>query len=192
MKSAMGTLAEIIDCTLCVKLIWVLPWTMLYSPYHGENDSPIVSCRRLIFYTNLILNTLMMIRVRSWFRIPIRLFQRTFQIGVNDEWDTFLPVVVVETQPFAVLARYSDRAVIQFSTILAVDLQFSTRAKVAEASEKKYYIIYCILYIILYYYYCYYCYYCYCYCYCCCCCYVLIAKIFPVLVSENLRSHKTE
>ena len=47
-----------------------------------------------------------------------------------------LPAVIVETQPFVFLVRQSYRTFIQFSIILAMDLQFCAQAEVVQASEK--------------------------------------------------------
>jgi len=70
--------------------------------------------------------------------LRFRLLQDTFEIGVNDEWHSFLPTVVLETQPLVILARQPDGAIIYLFAIHSVGLQFFARAKV-DICKKKYF-----------------------------------------------------
>jgi len=62
--------------------------------------------------------------------LRFRLFQDTFQVGVNDEWHSFLPPVVLETQPLVILVWQPDGAIIHLPAIYSVSFQFFARAKV--------------------------------------------------------------
>jgi len=62
--------------------------------------------------------------------LRFRLLQDTFQVGVNDEWHSFPPAVVHETQPLVTLAWQLDGAIIHLSAIHSVGLQFFARAEV--------------------------------------------------------------
>jgi len=51
----------------------------------------------------------------------LHLFQDALKVGVHDKWDSFLPAVVVETQPL-VVARQPNRAVVHLTAVCRVDL----------------------------------------------------------------------
>jgi len=81
---------------------------------------------------------IMMIRVRSQLRIPICFLQCTFQVGVNDEENAFLPAMVVETQlccPCSVV--WSRRRLVFHSPRWISNFYFSARTEVVKASEKN-------------------------------------------------------
>jgi len=53
--------------------------------------------------------------------ITVRLLQDAFQIGVDDEWNSFPPVVIAKTQSLVVIARSND-TVVHLSTVHTVGL----------------------------------------------------------------------
>jgi len=138
-KSAIGTLAEIIDCILYTVRQISKFFHEPRCPYHGENNSPTMSChtssaRNIRYPINTLCNDMYV--ADSGF--PFVLSNAHSRSAMNGN------IPFNGCRNSAILSSSLDSLIAQFSTVLAVNLQFCARAN--GGVWKK--LLYIVLYII--------------------------------------------